>query len=91
MTYHKKSNADTHPQQNEVISSWVKHKSTKTAHNHATENKKKQIPSGSVRDFTIRRVDGSENLLLKKGIYVLPVFIIINTYPFTLTPLDLNS
>ena len=40
MTYHEKSNADTHPQQNEVISSWVKHKSTKTAYNHAKENKK---------------------------------------------------
>ena len=40
MTYHEKSNADTHPQQNEVISSWMKHKSTKTAHNHAKENKK---------------------------------------------------
>ena len=39
MTYHEKSNADTHPQQNEVISSWVKHKSTKTAYNHAKENK----------------------------------------------------
>ena len=80
MTYHEKSNADTHPQQNEVISSWVKHKSTKTAHNHATENKKTQIRSGSVRDFTIRWIDGSENALLKKWIYVLTVLIVIKTY-----------
>ena len=80
MTYHEKSNADTHPQQNEVISSWVKHKSTKTAHNHATENKKTQIRSGSVRDFTIRWIDGSENALLKKWIYLLTVLIVIKTY-----------
>ena len=79
MTYHEKSNANTHPQQNEVISSWVKHKSTKTAYNHAKENKK-QILLGSVRDFTIRRVDSSENPSLKNWIYLLTVLIVIKTY-----------
>ena len=37
--YHKKSNANTHPQKYEVITNRVEHKTTKATHDHPVRNK----------------------------------------------------